>query len=136
MATVYSDINAKDLLAVENLDRNQVVTNLEAVYRAIDNILATSPDERLFNLDVTANLESFLFALLHEDTADLIYESILTAVEIHEPRVRVLNAHSRVDINKQRNGYDIDLAFSLRGLEDDDVLQGVHHYRRFISRAF
>jgi len=108
--TIYSDLNRKTPLAKTlNVDADAVVFSIE-------NILKTRLNERLFNLDITANIEDLLFEPLTSTTATLIYDSIFRSLSRFEPRVRLLN-DSRVTVNSNEDGYDVTLSFEIIGLD-------------------
>ena len=109
--TIYSDLNRKTPFA-KTLD-----VDAEAIVSSIENILQTRLNERLFNLDITANIEGLLFEPLINTTATLIYDSIFRAISRFEPRVRLLN-DSSVTVNQNENGYDVFLSFEIIGVGD------------------
>ena len=113
MTAIYSDLNRKTPF-------NKILReDADSVISAIENILQTKLNERLFNLDITADLENLLFEPLTFTTANRIYASILSSIGRHEPRVRILNNKSRVDVNSNEDGYDIYLVFTIKGFEGE-----------------
>ena len=106
--------------------RNQNL-NLAAVFGSLENIFSTNRDERLFNLDVTADLDSLLFQPLHEDLADELYDKVRDALGRLEPRVTVLGSKSRVVPDYENNRYDVQLVLRIRGFEQDNI------FRAFLS---
>ena len=83
--------------------------NVEAIFNSLDNIFSTHRDERLFNLDVTADLQDLLFDLSLEETASRLYSNLANALKAFEPRVRLINRNSKVTLAKDGRVWYIDL---------------------------
>ena len=105
------------------------IEDLDAVFSSVENIFITSRDERLFNLDVSANLKPLLFRRLSEDTAIELRERSIEAISRWEPRVNVINSRSFVAVNKRDNGYDVNFVFDVEGFDDPQ------QYQAFVSRG-
>lgn len=112
---LYSDLN------IDNPLDSGLVTGLDAVYGALENILSTDKRGRVFNLDVTAQLEEHIMDALSSDTASSIYGLIANALNQMEPRVALSHNGSWVRPNMEQNGYDVRLQFSIVGLGDQNV---------------
>lgn len=109
--SVYSDINA------DNPFDNSIIENAESVLRALTNIFGTDQDERLFNLDITANLSDLLFEPISDEVTSLIYSRVITAIERFEPRVKINNQNSWVIPNYDANEYIAYFEFNIIGLQ-------------------
>lgn len=81
----YSDVNPR--FAIKN--GNIVETGIEAINGSIENIFGTSFGERWFLPNFGSRLQSLLFRLINENTADLILNELNDAISKWEPRVRV-----------------------------------------------
>lgn len=114
--TIYTDLNRKTPVA------KTLNEDADAVVASIENILRTRQNERLFNLDITANMEDLLFEPLTRTNASLIYDSMFRAISRFEPRVRLLN-DSRVSVNSNEDGYDVTLVFEIIGLDGNFMIQ-------------
>jgi phage baseplate assembly protein W len=109
--SIYSDINP------DNPFDKSLVENAEAVLYALTNIFGTDQDERLFNLDVTANLNDLLFEPISDDITSLIYARVVNAILRFEPRVRLNNQNSWVIPNYDANEYIAYFEFTIIGLQ-------------------
>ena len=109
--SVYSDINP------DNPFDKSLVENAEAVLYALTNIFSTDQDERLFNLDVTANLNDLLFEPISDEITSLIYARVVNAIQRFEPRVRLNNQNSWVIPNYDANEYIAYFEFTIIGLQ-------------------
>lgn len=109
--SIYSDINP------DNPFDKSLVENAKAVLYALTNIFGTDQDERLFNLDVTANLNDLLFEPISDDITSLIYARVVNAIQRFEPRVRLNNQNSWVIPNYDANEYIAYFEFTIIGLQ-------------------
>ena len=111
MPEVYSDINAP------RTNESFLVLDADAVFESLRNIFTTERNERLFNLDLTSDLEALLFheGGVNEATAALIYGRILQSIQQHEPRVRIINSQSYVRPNAEGDGYDATFVCEITG---------------------
>ena len=119
---IYSDVG-------QQLSEQDRIVDLDAVFTSIENIFITHQDERIFNLDVTANLRPLLFQRLSDETANEIRARSIRAIARWEPRVRVVNALSYVSVNRRQNGYDVDFVFNVEGFDDP------RNYQAFVPRS-
>lgn len=109
--SVYSDINP------DNPFDKSLVENAESVLYALTNIFSTDQDERLFNLDVTANLNDLLFEPISDEITSLIYARVVNAIQRFEPRVQLNNQNSWVIPNYDANEYIAYFEFTIIGLQ-------------------
>ena len=79
-------------------------TEAAAVKQAVKNLLMTNITEKPFNSSFGGNLNDFLFELDTEADADLISRRIIDAIDLYEPRARVLETDIilRPDTNEVR----------------------------------
>ena len=119
---IYSDVG-------QTPSEQDTILDLDAVFEAIENIFITNQDERLFNLDVTANLRPLLFQRISDETANEIRARSIRAIARWEPRVHVVNALSYVAVNRRQNGYDVDFVFNVEGFDDPK------NYQAFVPRS-
>ena len=109
--SVFSDINP------DNPFDKSLVENADAVLYALTNIFSTDQDERLFNLDVTANLNDLLFEPISDEITSLIYARVVNAIQRFEPRVQLNNQNSWVIPNYDANEYIAYFEFTIIGLQ-------------------
>ena len=100
-----------------NKSDKSLVENAEAVLYALTNIFSTDQDERLFNLDVTANLNDLLFEPISDEITSLIYARVVNAIQRFEPRVQLNNQNSWVIPNYDANEYIAYFEFTIIGLQ-------------------
>jgi len=109
---VYSDLNREPCYGEAPL-----VTDIEAIYQSIDNILSTKKGERLFLPEFYADLENLLFEPVDDITSMRILDAVLDAIERWEPRVQLLYPHCEVNPLPDDNAYEVVLVFRVVGLE-------------------
>jgi phage baseplate assembly protein W len=117
---IYKDLNASANLEQPTLE------NEYAVFQALDNLLLTSPGERLFLPEFGSRLQELLFDPIDEITALEIEHYIIEAIKRWEPRVELIS--SSVVPLPDDNAYEISLIFKIKGLE------GEHKWERIIQR--
>ena len=113
----YSDINPINSL------QNPLLEGVDAVLEALTNIFSTDQDERLFNLNITANLKDLLFEPLTPNIASVVFSRITYAIERFEPRASVISNMSSVTVNTSEDGYDVNFAIKIRGYENAQNLR-------------
>ena len=86
-----------------------VLTNEEAIKRAISNLILTYNYERFYNPFFGGNITSYLFENFSPITKVSIEKSVKDAIEVYEPRVDLLD----VDINQNddRNELIVNIIF-------------------------
>ena len=91
----------------------QVVKNVDAVIASIDNILRTTPGERVYLPEFGAGLNSILFEPMDADTNNTVANLIKSSVEKWDDRVTVVN----VDFEPIPDDNQLNLAitFNIRG---------------------
>ena len=111
---IYSDLN---LSFTKNPATKDVARlfDVQAIKRAVKNIILTNKYERPFNSDFGCNLRGFLFENITEPLLVIIKDRVAMAIEKYEPRVSVEDVVVREDIDK--NGLSIMVSFLINGTE-------------------
>ena len=109
--TLYTDINQTSPETKEKL------TDVEAIFQALENIFSTRVRERFFNQEFGIDIEDALFELLDELTGHDIFRRVTEAVQRFETRVIIDFASSDVIPDPDNNKYDVDLVFEIKGFD-------------------
>ena len=111
---IYSDLN---LSFTKNPATKDVAKlfDVQAIKRAVKNIILTNKYERAFNSDFGCNLRGFLFENITEPLLVIIKDRVAMAIEKYEPRVTVEDVVVRDDQDK--NGLSIMVSFLINGTE-------------------
>ena len=111
---IYSDLN---LSFTKNPATKDVAKlfDVQAIKRAVKNIILTNKYERPFNSDFGCNLRGFLFENMTEPMMVLIKDRVAMAIEKYEPRVSVEDVVVRED--ETNNGIDIMVSLLIKGVE-------------------
>ena len=111
---IYSDLN---LSFTKNPATKDVarIFDVQAIKRAVKNIILTNKYERAFNSDFGCNLRGFLFENITEPLLVIIKDRVAMAIEKYEPRVTVEDVVVRDDQDK--NGLSIMVSFLINGTE-------------------
>ena len=112
---IYSDLN---LSFTKNPATKDVAKlfDVQAIKRAVKNIILTNKYERPFNPDFGCNLRGFLFENITDPILVLMKDRISTAIEKYEPRVSVEDIVINEDI--ENNGVNIMVSFLVTGAEE------------------
>jgi len=112
---IYSDLN---LSFTKNPATKDVAKlfDVQAIKRAVKNIILTNKYERPFNSDFGCNLRGFLFENITDPILVLMKDRISTAIEKYEPRVSVEDIVINEDI--ENNGVNIMVSFLVTGAEE------------------
>ena len=96
-------------------------TAIAAVKQSVKNLLMTNRYEKPFDTTFGGNLNDFLFELETGDEAELIADNVIEAVELHEPRARVIS----VDVNLQpdTNNVRITVVFEILSVGETVTLE-------------
>lgn len=109
---IYSDINQA------SPTQTNFVENLGSIYQSINNILSTRKNTRLFLPEFGSEIENLLFEPMDEQTASLIYDAVVVAIQQWEPRVSLHYGRSYIRPNYDTYTYDVMLTFTVKGLDD------------------
>ena len=84
-------------------------TDVEAVKRAVRNLILTNRYERPFHPEIDGGVTRLLFELATPSTKIEIENAIRTVIKNFEPRAEVLDVFVGGDIDK--NGFDVTITF-------------------------
>jgi hypothetical protein len=108
---VYSEL---DPLLVQDVQGNlKSVYNEDAIRASIDNILGTSPSERVMLPQFASGIKSLLFEPLTEQKMAMFAQNISDTIEVWDNRVSVQNVAVTVDTD--HNQVSITVSFSIPG---------------------
>jgi len=105
---IWSDLHQS--LAPDAQGNLRKATDVDAVRTSIDNILGTSPGERVFLPEFALGLRDMLFEPIDRNLVDRLSNQIKTKVEIWDPRVEVMGMDFKDDTD---NNY-IELSINFR----------------------
>jgi len=111
---IYADLNLSFTKNPATKDVTRVF-DVQAIKRAVKNIILTNKYERAFNSDFGCNLRGFLFENITEPLLVIIKDRVAMAIEKYEPRVSVEDVVVKEDIDK--NGLNIMVSFLINGTE-------------------
>ena len=111
---IYSDLNLSFTKNPATKDVTRIF-DVQAIKRAVKNIILTNKYERAFNSDFGCNLRGFLFENITEPLLVIIKDRVAMAIEKYEPRVTVEDVVVRDDQDK--NGLSIMVSFLINGTE-------------------
>ncbi len=111
--TIYSDINGLSWVDKSKLE------NIEVIYQMFYNLFNTSKGERVDLPEFGASPDSWVFELIDEVTALTIYQNVITETERWIPMAYIDIQNSEVNPNEDENGYEVNLAVGVKGLEDN-----------------
>lgn len=110
---VYSDFMI-DLNFHPNTNTLMVNKDIQAVNRAMKNLLLTNKYERLFNPTLGSNIRSVLFENMSPFIEDDLREMIKETIENYEPRVSILEVE--VVAKPDSNGFDITIQYVMKNI--------------------
>lgn len=110
---VYSDFMI-DLNFHPNTNTLMVNKDIQAVNRAMKNLLLTNKYERLFNPTLGSNIRSILFENMSPFIEDDLREMIKETIENYEPRVSILEVE--VVAKPDSNGFDITIQYVMKNI--------------------
>lgn len=109
--SIYSDLNQQDPL-------NDVkLTDLEAIYQSIDNIIFTEKGERMFLPEFGTSLAEHIFDPMTRAHASRILYDVVASIREWEPRVLVLRNKSSVQTNPDSHKVVLEIVFVIKGLD-------------------
>lgn len=109
---IYSDLNQFSPQITK-----PVLTDAEAVYQAVWNVMAVRKGERMFRPRFGTNVHRIIHRLITEGTRLELFRETVEAVTANEPRVDLNTADTEIEPDEFEIGkYNVDLAFNIRGL--------------------
>ena len=111
---IYKDLNMSFTKNPATKDVARLF-DVQAIKRAVKNIILTNKYERPFNPDFGCNLRGFLFENLTEPMVVIIKDRVAMAIEKYEPRVSVEDVI--VKNSSDPNGSNIQVSFLINGVE-------------------
>ena len=111
---IYKDLNMSFTKNPATKDVARLF-DVQAIKRAVKNIILTNKYERPFNPDFGCNLRGFLFENITEPLLVIIKDRVAMAIEKYEPRVTVEDVVVKDDQDK--NGLSIMVSFLINGTE-------------------
>ena len=111
---IYKDLNMSFTKNPATKDVARLF-DVQAIKRAVKNIILTNKYERPFNPDFGCNLRGFLFENITEPLLVIIKDRVAMAIEKYEPRVSVEDVVVKNDIDK--NCINIQVSFLINGVE-------------------
>ena len=126
---LYQDLYGRDIL-YRDLDLRLIphpltsklnpLEGVDAVKRALINLVLTEPGEKPFDPNFGTPLNALLFELSILNPLDL-EDQIERSIRLYEPRVRVREI--KVDNYPDRNGIEISIAFSIINITPDEIFE-------------
>jgi phage baseplate assembly protein W len=98
-----------------------LVTDFEAVRRAIKNLILTNKYERLLDPNIGANIERVLFEPMDGSTATVLQSYIRDTIENYEPRARLEDVLVIPDYDN--NKYTVTIYFSVTFSEEIQTVE-------------
>ena len=111
---IYKDLNMSFTKNPATKDVARLF-DVQAIKRAVKNIILTNKYERPFNPDFGCNLRGFLFENITEPLLVIIKDRVAMAIEKYEPRVSVEDVV--VKNSSDPNGIIIQVSFLINGVE-------------------
>ena len=111
---IYKDLNLNFTKNPATKDVARLF-DVQAIKRAVKNIILTNKYEKPFNSDFGCNLRGFLFENITEPLLVIIKDRVAMAIEKYEPRVTVEDVV--VNDDQDKNGLSIMVSFLINGTE-------------------
>lgn len=92
-----------------------------ALQEAVNNIINTTPGERLFTPWFGCDLENLLFEPIDTITATRIRVKMIACIQDSDPRIRVDRSQSTVQASPDDNRYDVKLVLQILGVGQPGV---------------
>lgn len=108
---IYSDINDNNAYKVP------IVEDLDSIMQSITNILTTKKTELLFLPEFGVAGEDYLFELIDDIGASLIFQELVNSINVWDNRVQLDLENTVVAPDPDNNSYKIKIAFTINGLQ-------------------
>lgn len=93
-------------------------TDAAAVKQAVKNLVLTNHFEKPFNAKFGGNIQGLLFELADDETGEQVRETIIAAINEHEPRAKVIS----VDVNSQPDFNSIEATITFRVISSGEIV--------------
>lgn len=115
---IYSDFNTGFW---QNPDTGDIarITNVNAVKKALKNLVMTDKYERPFRPDYGCGIRSLLFENMTGATLSIIKDTIKECIQKYEPRVSI----TEVLVQGKENAVEITIAFQILNIKGTQTLQ-------------
>jgi phage baseplate assembly protein W len=110
--SVYSDINEN------NAYKLPILEDIDSIVQSITNILTTKKNELLFLPEFGVAGEDYLFELIDDIGASLIFQELVNNISVWDNRVQLDLENTLVTPDIDNNAYKIKIAFTINGLQD------------------
>ena len=95
-------------------------TDIDAVISSLSNIVATLQGGRRMLPEFAQDIWALLFDPMDEDTARILGERLLEAIDIWEDRVKVIRIN--IDPDWDSNQYNVSMEFRIKRLEEAQTI--------------
>jgi len=106
---VYSDLQTSFAIHPNKKDVTRLF-NEDAVKRSIRNIILTNKGEKLMDPQFGSNINALLFEQMTPASEDILKHYVISAIENHEPRAKVLGVI--VSALYDMNAYGVTVVFN------------------------
>jgi len=93
-----------------------ILKNERAINNSLRNLIMIAPKEVPFRHDIGSTVSNYLFELIDEGTAGLIYLEIERTIKYNEPRVELLDLS--VEPRLEENGFMVTITYKIVGYEN------------------
>lgn len=91
------------------------ISNERSINNSIKNLINILPSEFPFRSDVGSNVTGYLFELFDEGTAGMITLEIERTLSYNEPRIKVIDVHTELQIDQ--NQFQVTIKYQIVGYE-------------------
>ena len=105
---IYQDLNLDFQINSATKDI-QKITDIEAVKRAVRNLINLNHYEKPFHPEIGSNLRAMLFENMTPQMNALISRQIEQLIQNYEPRAKLISVRAQPDLD--RNSYEVTVEF-------------------------
>jgi len=91
--------------------RTVLTQESDAIDQSIENILSTRIGDRFYNPTFGSNIHEILFEPLNQSTANLLFQEIVRALGLWEPRIEIQTSASIVEVDQEEYAFRIILVY-------------------------
>ena len=117
-ARIYQDLNL-DFQTNSATKDIQKITDIEAVKRAVRNLINLNHYEKPFHPEIGSNVTAILFEPMNPITANSLTRVIEEVIVNFEPRARLVSVDARPNLD--RNAYEVTISFYIRNIPGELV---------------